>query len=208
MASFLWGSVSLRSIRLFLAFVAAYLASLDTAPSYSRPRVSNDNAYAESLFRTVKYYPTYDPAGFKDIEEARQWCRQFVNWYNNEHRHSGINYYTPQQMHSGECWKAMKIRTKAYEDAKSKHPERWSRRNIRDLNPLMIAYLNPVNDCRKSHEGAGQHSAPPSVAPILSENTGQSKLSRPNEVSREAVALTAKMPVLYAPASDGHGRTR
>jgi putative transposase len=184
----------------------AKLQDLGITPSYSRPRVSNDNAYAESLFRTVKYYPTYNPAGFKDIEEARQWCRQFVNWYNNVHCHSGINYYTPQQMHTGECWNAMEIRMKAYEDARSKHPERWNKRNIRDLRPPRTACLNPVNDCRKPHKGAGQHSAPPSVAPILSENTGQSKLSRPNEVSREAVALTAKMPVLYAPGGDGQGR--
>lgn len=184
----------------------AKLQDLAITPSYSRPRTSNDNAYAESLFRTVKYYPTYDPAGFKDIDEARQWCRQFVNWYNNEHRHSGINFYTPQQMHTGECWKYMEIRQEAYEKAKMAHPERWNGRNTRDWEPPRMTCLNPVNDCRKPRDGAGQHGAPPSVAPILSENTGQSKLSRPNEVSRAAVALTAKMPVLYAPGGDGQGR--
>lgn len=184
----------------------AKLQELGITPSYSRPRVSNDNAYAESLFRTVKYYPTYNSSGFVDIEDARRWCHQFVVWYNNEHRHSGINYYTPQQMHTGECWNAMEIRRKAYENAKNKHPERWNGRNIRNLKPTTTVCLNPVNGYGKQYGVAGMHNAPPSVAPRLLENTGQSKPSRPNEVSREAVALTAKMPVLYAPGGDGQGR--
>ena len=65
-------------------------------PSRSRPRVSNDNAYAKSLFKTLKYVPDYQLQGFKTLDEARVWVRNFVNWYNNEHRHSGINYVTPE----------------------------------------------------------------------------------------------------------------
>lgn len=66
------------------------LYALGITPSRSRPRVSNDNAYAESLFKTLKYVPDYQPQGFKTLDEARVWVRNFVNWYNNEHRHSGI----------------------------------------------------------------------------------------------------------------------
>ena len=77
------------------------LYALGITPSRSRPRVSNDNAYAESLFKTLKYVPDYQPQGFKTLDEARVWVRNFVNWYNNEHRHSGINYVTPEQRHNG-----------------------------------------------------------------------------------------------------------
>ena len=77
------------------------LYALGITPSRSRPRVSNDNAYAESLFKTLKYVPDYQPQEFKTLDEARVWVRNFVNWYNNEHRHSGINYVTPEQRHNG-----------------------------------------------------------------------------------------------------------
>lgn len=73
---------------------------LGITPSNSRPRVSNDNPYAESLFKTFKYHCNYQPKGFNDLDEARKWCKKFVHWYNNEHRHSGINFLTPAQRHS------------------------------------------------------------------------------------------------------------
>jgi putative transposase len=81
--------------------VAAMLHWLGIAPSHSRPRVSDDNAYAEALFRTAKYRPDFPSAGFADLAEARQWAAAFVRWYNHEHRHSGIRYVTPAQRHAG-----------------------------------------------------------------------------------------------------------
>jgi putative transposase len=63
----------------------------------SRPRVSNDNPYSESLFRTVKYPPRWPSEGFKSLDEARKWVKEFVYWYNNEHRHSRIKFVTPNQ---------------------------------------------------------------------------------------------------------------
>ncbi|HAU3362261.1 TPA: IS3 family transposase, partial [Salmonella enterica subsp. salamae] len=68
----------------------AKLVELNISPSHSRPRVSNDNAYVESLFRTLKYVPQWPSSGFKTLEEARQWVDKFIRWYNEEHRHSGI----------------------------------------------------------------------------------------------------------------------
>lgn len=76
------------------------LYNLGITPSRSRPRVSNDNAYAETIFKTLKYRCNYQPKGFKTIFEARMWVMKFANWYNNEHRHSGINFLTPNQRHS------------------------------------------------------------------------------------------------------------
>lgn len=118
------------------------LYALGITPSRSRPRVSNDNAYAESLFKTLKYVPDYQPQGFKTLDEARVWVRNFVNWYNNEHRHSGINYVTPEQRHNGEDREILEKRKEVYAKAKEKHPERWSG-EIRDWSFSEEEWLNP-----------------------------------------------------------------
>lgn len=72
----------------------ATLYQLGITPSNSRPRVSNDNPYAESLFKTLKYHPNYQIKGFKTLEEARKWVSLFVKWYKHEHHHSGLNFLT------------------------------------------------------------------------------------------------------------------
>ncbi len=77
------------------------LYALGITPSNSRPRVSNDNPYAESIFKTLKYRPNYEPKGFATLEEARNWCSAFVNWYRFEHHHSGIKFLTPAERHVG-----------------------------------------------------------------------------------------------------------
>lgn len=68
---------------------------LGVTPSHSRPRVSNDNPYSESLFRTLKYCPQWPKGGFADLEAARRWVRDFIHWYNHEHRHSRLRFVTP-----------------------------------------------------------------------------------------------------------------
>jgi len=90
--------------------VLAMLQWLGIKPSYSRPRVSDDNPYAEALFRTAKYRPEFPDGGFKDLAEARIWGAQFVHWYNFEHRHSGIKYVTPAQRHDGEDIEILRAR--------------------------------------------------------------------------------------------------
>ena len=82
--------------------VLAMLHWLGIKPSYSRPRVSDDNAFAETLFRTAKYRPEFPLKGFVDLDDARQWAMRFVQWYNHGHRHSGIRYVTPAQRHTGQ----------------------------------------------------------------------------------------------------------
>ncbi|QVK17649.1 IS3 family transposase [Mycoplasmatota bacterium] len=118
------------------------LYQLGITPSNSRPRVSNDNPYAESIFKTFKYCPGYPDKGFETIKQARTWTLQFINWYNYEHLHSGIKYLTPHQRHSGLSNKILKKRIKVYEQAQLKHPERWSR-NIRNWSVENIVWLNP-----------------------------------------------------------------
>jgi hypothetical protein len=75
---------------------------LNVNPSYSRPRVSDDNAFAESLFRTAKYRPEFPARGFVDLDKARASATHFVRWYNVDHLHSGIRYVSPAQRHAGD----------------------------------------------------------------------------------------------------------
>ncbi len=80
--------------------VTQLLADLKIDKSHSRPRVSNDNAYSESQFKTLKYCPAF-PGNFGSIQDANAFCSEFFKWYNNDHRHSGIAMLTPAQVHYG-----------------------------------------------------------------------------------------------------------
>ncbi len=103
------------------------LEKLGIQKSYSRPRVSNDNPYSESIFRTMKYRPEYPYKGFETLESARKWAMRFVNWYNVEHQHSEINFVTPDQCHTGVYIDILKKRKELYEKARLRNPERWTR---------------------------------------------------------------------------------
>jgi len=118
------------------------LADLGITPSHSRPRVSNDNAFSESLFRTLKYCPQWPSQGFSTLEAAREWVQKFVAWYNNEHCHSKIKFVTPAQRHRGEDKTILEQRNSVYELAKAKNPERWSG-NTRNWAPVGEVTLNP-----------------------------------------------------------------
>jgi len=127
---------------------ATFLATLEklgVQSSFSRPRVSNDNPYSESLFKTMKYRPKYPTKGFSSIDEARKWVEKFVKWYNYTHLHSGINFLTPYQRHYGLDKEIVQTRIKTYEEAKLKHPERWSR-NIRNWSLPKYVALNPIKE--------------------------------------------------------------
>jgi transposase InsO family protein len=125
--------------------VLAMLHWLGIAPSHSRPRVSDDNAYAEALFRTAKYRPDFPSAGFADLAEARQWAAAFVDWYNHEHRHSGIRYVTPAQRHAGGHRPILAARHALYQRAREANPRRWSGRT-RNWAPIGAVTLNPERD--------------------------------------------------------------
>lgn len=125
--------------------VLAMLNWLGVKPSYSRPRVSDDNAYAESLFRTAKYRPEFPAKGFADLDEARAWAAQFVRWYNHDHRHSGIRYVSPAQRHAGEDHSILAARHALYTRARELHPARWSGAT-RNWSPIGPVTLNPERD--------------------------------------------------------------
>ena len=125
--------------------VLAMLYWLGIKPSYSRPRVSDDNAFAEALFRTAKYRPEFPARGFADLDAARTWATTFVRWYNCDHRHSGIRYVSPEQRHAGEDHAILAARHALYTEARTRNPGRWSR-HTRNWTPIGAVTLNPERD--------------------------------------------------------------
>lgn len=124
------------------ATLLSKMYDLGITPSRGRPRVSNDNAFSESLFRTLKYCPQWPQEGFASLDDARRWVRDFVRWYNNEHRHSRIRFVTPAQRHRGEDQDVLAQRHKLYQRKRSQRPERWAGRT-RNWQPVEAVMLNP-----------------------------------------------------------------
>jgi len=108
------------------ATMLATLQQLGVMPSFSRPNVSNDNPYSESLYKTLKYRPWYPRKPFQSLEAAREWVEDFVLWYNHEHLHSNLAFVTPNARHTGEDEAILANRRAVYQRAKEQNPERWS----------------------------------------------------------------------------------
>ena len=123
------------------------LYNLGVIPSYGRPRVSNDNPFIESLFKTLKYTARY-PGQFKDMDHARTWMANFVNWYNTEHRHSAIGYVTPQQRRSGVYKEIFEKRNDTLAAARKRNPERWGKKQ-RVWGCDEQVYLNPGKETKE-----------------------------------------------------------
>lgn len=124
------------------ATMLATLQQLGVTPSFSRPSVSDDNPYSESLFKTLKYRPEYPQRPFESLEKAREWVEGFATWYNDEHLHSGIKFVTPAQRHRGEDTAILANRHRVYQEAKTKNPLRWSG-ETRNWAPVKEVLLNP-----------------------------------------------------------------
>jgi transposase InsO family protein len=142
------------------ATMLATLQRLGVMPSFSRPSVSNDNPYSESLFKTLKYRPKYPLKPFASVTEARDWVTGLVEWYNHEHRHSAIRFVTPAQRHEGLDESLLDNRKAVYEAAKSRHPQRWSG-DTRNWRRILEVHLNPdkaeANDEDNKEEATSQN---------------------------------------------------
>ena len=130
------------------ATMLSTLHQLGVTPSFSRPSVSNDNPYSESLFKTMKYCPEYPSEPFKDKESAQKWVDRFVGWYNEEHCHSCIKFVSPQQRHAGLDKHILEERKRVYQEAKERTPARWSR-GIRNWDYIKEVFLNPGKSSQK-----------------------------------------------------------
>jgi putative transposase len=117
------------------------MQKLGIMPSFSRPSVSNDNPFSESLFKTLKYCPQYPSKPFESIEQANQWVAQFVEWYNGQHLHSGIKFVTPNARHEGADVAILENRTRVYKQAKLNNPQRWSK-EVRNWDRIHTVKLN------------------------------------------------------------------
>ena len=113
-------------------------------PSFSRPRVCNDNPYSEALFRTLKQAPSYPRAPFVDLAAASRWATRFVAWYNTEHRHSAIRFVTPTERHTGEHIALLAARHTLYQKARQPRPE-CRTRHTRNWTPINTVLLNPLS---------------------------------------------------------------
>lgn len=138
------------------ATMLATLKDLGVIPSFSRPAVSNDNPYSESLFKTLKYRPAYPQRPFENLLAARQWVAGFVQWYNHEHRHSAIRFVTPAQRHAGLDTALLRERSSVYEAAKARHPERWSGAT-RNWQCIPVVHLNPDNQIAENGKQKEHH---------------------------------------------------
>lgn len=132
------------------ATMLATMQALGIVKSFSRPGVSDDNPFVESLFRHLKYAPSYPAKGFCSIEEARAWVASFVDWYNNEHLHSSIAFVTPAQRHDGRDIAVLESRRSVYEAARAAMPERWSGSPRKWARPELVA-LNPDRIIETTH---------------------------------------------------------
>ena len=127
------------------ATMVATLERLGVLASFSRPGVSNDNPYSESLFRTLKYRPDYPSQPFADLAAARAWVAAFVRWYNTQHLHSAIRFVTPDARHAGRDIALLLARRTVYTRARQRHPARWSGA-VRNWTPVHAVRLNPEHD--------------------------------------------------------------
>jgi transposase InsO family protein len=123
------------------ATLLATLEWLGVVTSFSRPRVSDDNPFSESLFRTLKYCPAFPSNPLSSIEEWRKWVKEFVDWYHAE-PHSSIKFVTPSDRHEGKDGEILARRTFVYENAKALNPCRWSG-STRNWDPIRAVKLNP-----------------------------------------------------------------
>lgn len=145
----------------------AMLTTLGIEASRSRPRVSNDNAFSESGFKTLKYQPDF-PGCFHDAEHARSWMRQFTPWYNDQHRHEGLNGFTPNEVYSGRHVELSVERQATLDAAYARHPERWISRPPLLPKPPTIVTINPAPPLPSAAPPALQNEVVPVESSVVS----------------------------------------
>jgi putative transposase len=130
--------------------VAQLLADLGVIKSHSRPHTSDDNPYSEAQLKTLKYNPRF-PDRFDSLQDARTFCRQFFDWYNREHHHSGLALLTPADVHFGQTGEILRARAQTLLDAYQAHPERFNR-PPQPKRPPKDVWINAPRD-EPSQEG-------------------------------------------------------
>jgi putative transposase len=130
--------------------VAFLLADLGITKTHSRPYTSSDNPYSESNFKTLKYRPAF-PARFESISHARAHCRTFFDWYNHQHRHSGIGLMTPAAVHHGQAQQLYDRRAAILAEAHARNPERFVRKPPTPPELPTAAWINKPKEVAAAH---------------------------------------------------------
>jgi transposase InsO family protein len=159
---------------------AELLSALRVERSYSRPRVSNDNPFSESQFKTLKYQPDY-PGAFQGAHDARQWGRDYFEWYNTAHHHHGLALHTPATLYLGHLEEALAQRQRVLDAAYARHPERFIRGRPIAKRPPQCVSINPV---------------PPEMPSI----TATQVLEAEDPFALVPAARTSDVPVIHVPS--------
>lgn len=119
------------------------LSELAITASHSRPRVSNDNPMSEAQFKTLKYQPDF-PRRFDNFDHAHRWCQDYVTWYNQDHHHSSLAGFTPEQVFTGSYLRLAEMRQASLNKAFEQHPERFVKGRPTVNLPEKVVYINPI----------------------------------------------------------------
>ncbi|MGH9199419.1 MAG: integrase core domain-containing protein, partial [Acidimicrobiia bacterium] len=169
--------------------VAQMLSDLGVVKTHSRPHVSNDNPFSESQFKTLKYCPEF-PGRIGSIQEGRAFGQRFFSWYNNEHRHSGIAYLTPAQVHSGKAQEMLDARHRVMSKAATLNPERFVHGLPKRVDTPSAVWINPPRE-KISLQDALQTPISVSAIPGHGPLDHQSTLSMPTEISQPVFTLVS-----------------
>jgi len=121
---------------------------LDVTCSHSRPRVSNDNPFSESQFKTQKYQPDY-PGRFSDVCHAKNWCEEYFDWYNFDHHHSGLAGFTPEQVFTGRYHEIAEQKQRVLDERYALNPERFVMGRPIVTMPAKTVAINPVSESER-----------------------------------------------------------
>jgi transposase InsO family protein len=145
--------------------LASLFALLGVARSFSRPHVSDDNAFSEAQFKTLKYQPDY-PGEFASLTHARAWCQEFIGWFNEEHQHAGIALFTPADVFYGRVEEVAARRQAALDAAYAAHPERFPNGPPVAQRPPGAVHINPapIDDTSEAAAARGEEAGAPRAA--------------------------------------------
>lgn len=167
--------------------LAQLLGSLGVVRSFSRPHVSDDNAFSESQFKTLKYQPDY-PERFASPAHARAWCQEFFAWYNDNHQHSGLAFFTPADVFYGRVEDIAARRKAALDDAYAAHPERFPNGAPVVHRPPTSVAINPLS-VDDPHRVAAPMTPPVHLAPATASHAPPPPQLPPSRSHRRTVPL-------------------
>lgn len=170
--------------------LAELLIDLGVAQSHSRPTISDDNPYSESHFKTMKYGPSY-PERFASLHAARAWMRWFADWYNHEHKHSGIALLPPEVVHSGRAPEVLAKRQETMNAAYAAHPERFPRGRPQVAQLPKEVGINLPRPVTVDEPTTATSEAQPAVAPLSRVSAAQRPLDRGAAVGQAAPEVLA-----------------